>query len=365
MHAAAPSGRPHLRLALVGFGHVGRRLVSLLDEMADTLPFTADVIAIATRRHGLAIDARGLDTAHALQQVTRGDRLSHLHAGPPPDEATGTGLIAEVAQRCAADAARGHVVCIESTVLDITRGEPACTHIATALAHGLHAVTVNKGPAAFAAQTLAAQARQARRWFLHEGAVMDGIPVFTLVRDTLPGVRVDGFRGVINTTTNFVLSALAGGHSFDQAVADMQARGIAEADPSLDIDGWDAAAKTAALVNVLMQGQLSPHEVARTGIGHLTADAVRKVEASGDRLRLVASAARTSDGIRASVAPQALPAHDPLAGVDDTDNALYLSLDPLGELGIVQRGGTLTHTAYAVISDLACIARSPIPEEHS
>jgi homoserine dehydrogenase len=349
----------------VGFGHVGRRLVSLLDEMADALPFTADIVGIATRRHGRAIDARGLSPTDALERVSRGDRLTDLHTGPMPDEATGTGLIAEVARRCGDDASRGHLVCIESTVLDITRGEPACTHIAAALAHGLHAVTVNKGPAAFAAHALAAQARQARRWFLHEGAVMDGIPVFNLVRETLPGVRVDGFRGVINTTTNFVLSALADGQSFGNAVAEMQARGIAEADPSLDIDGWDAAAKTAVLVNVLMQGRLSPHDVARTGIGHLTADDVRKVEASGHRLRLVASAERTSDGIRTSVAPSALAADDPLASVEDTDNALYLALDPLGELGIVQRGGTLTHTAYAVITDLACIARSPIPEEMS
>jgi homoserine dehydrogenase len=365
MHAAAPAGRPHLRLALVGFGHVGRRLVSLLDEMADALPFTAEVVAIATRRHGLAIDTRGLDTAEALVRVSRGDTLAGLHTGPGPVDTTGTGVLADVAQRCAGDAARGHLVCVESTVLDITRGEPACSHIATALAHGLHAVTVNKGPAAFAAHTLTTEARRRRRWFLHEGAVMDGIPVFNLVRETLPGVRVTGFRGVINTTTNFVLSALAGGQPFGDAVAEMQARGIAEADPSLDIDGWDAAAKTAALVNVLMHGRLSPHDVIRTGIGHLTADDVRQVETTGHRLRLVASATRTPNGIRATVAPCALPSHDPLAGVADTDNALYLSLDPLGEFGIVQRGGTLTHTAYAVVTDLARIARSPIPEEMS
>lgn len=365
MHAAAAAGRPHLRLALVGFGHVGRRLVSLLDEMADALPFTTDIVGIATRRHGLAIDARGLSPTEALQRVARGETLAALHRGPGPDDPTGPGVIAEVARRCADSTASGHLVCVESTVLDITRGEPACTHIATALTHGLHAVTVNKGPAAFASHTLAALARQARRWFLHEGAVMDGIPVFNLVRETLPGVRVDGFRGVINTTTNFVLSALAGGQSFADAVAEMQTRGIAEADPSLDIDGWDAAAKTAVLVNVLMQGHVTPHDVARTGIGHLTADDVQRAAARGHRLRLVASAERTADGIRAAVAPCALPAHDPLAGVNDTDNALYLTLDPLGDLGIVQRGGTLTHTAYAVITDLVRIARSPLPEELS
>lgn len=339
--------------------------MSLLDEMAGALPFTTDIVSIATRRHGLAIDARGLSPAEALQEVARGNTLAALHCGPGPDDPTGPGVLAEVARRCAGEAAAGHLVCVESTTLDLARGEPACTHISTALAHGLHAVTVNKGPAAFASHRLAAQAQQARRWFLHEGAVLDGIPVFNLVRETLPGVRVDGFRGVISTTTNFVLSALAGGQPFADAVAEMQARGIAEADPSLDIDGWDAAAKTAALVNVLMQGHITPHDVARVGIGHLTADDVRRAEAPGHRLRLVASAERTAAGIRASVAPCALPAHDPLAGLSDTDNALYLALDPLGELGIVQRGGTLVQTAYAVITDLARIARSPRPEDRS
>ena len=342
----------------MGFGHVGRRLVSLLDEMAATLPFTADVVGIATRRHGLAIDARGLDAARAARLVADGHSLGALHTGQAPEGDAGIGLLTEVARRCADDAARGHLVCVESTVLDITRGEPARAHVSAALQHGMHAVTVNKGPAAFAARTLLAQARQAGRWFLHEGAVMDGIPVFNLVRETLPGVRVDGFRGVINTTTNFVLSALGTGQSFSDAVAEMQARGIAEADPSLDIDGWDAAAKTAALVTVLMDGDITPQQVARTGIAHLTAGDVCRAADEGRRLRLVASAERTASGITACVQPMALASDDPLAGVDDTDNALYLALHPLGDLGIVQRSGTLTHTAYAVISDLATIARS-------
>lgn len=332
--------------------------MSLLDEMAASLPFTADVVGIATRRHGHAIDTRGLDAALAARLVSSHGTLDSLHTGPVLAGDAGVGLLAEVALRCADEAARGCLVCVESTVLDIARGEPARAHVTVALQHGMHVVTVNKGPAAFAARALARQAGQAGRWFLHEGAVMDGIPVFNLVRDTLPGVRVDGFRGVINTTTNFVLSALGSGQSFADAVAEMQARGIAEADPSLDIDGWDAAAKTAALVNVLMHGDITPQDVDRTGIAQLTAGDVRRATDEGRRLRLVASAARTGTGLTACVRPVALASDDPLAGVDDTDNALYLTLHPMGELGIVQRRGTLTHTAYAVISDLATIARS-------
>ena len=156
-------------------------------------------------------------------------------------------------------------MCIETTVLDIDRGEPAVSHVRAALEGQAHVVTANKGPAAFAYHELEALAESVDRVFFFEGAVMDGVPVFNLVRETMPAVTIEGFRGVINTTCNFILSELERGKEFDQALAEMQARGIAEADPSLDIDGWDAAAKTAALVNVLMGGAITPHHVARTG----------------------------------------------------------------------------------------------------
>ena len=107
--------------------------------------------------------------------------------------------------------------------------------------------------------------------FLFEGAVMDGIPVFNLVRETMPAVRIEGFRGVVNSTTNHILTALEDGEEFAPALAHMQAEGIAEADPSLDVDGWDAAAKAAALANVLLDARITPRDVDRTGIGPDTA----------------------------------------------------------------------------------------------
>jgi homoserine dehydrogenase len=194
------------------------------------------------------------------------------------------------------------------------------------------------------------------RGFFFEGAVLDGVPVFNLVRETMPAVRVDGFRGVINTTANFVLSALEQGQPFDVAVREMQARGIAEADPSLDVDGWDAAAKTAALANVLMGGSITPHQVTRTGIADVRLSDVRDALARGRRIRLVASARRQAGALVACVEPEWLTADDPLAGLADTANALYLTTDLLGEVGIVQREGTLTQTAYALLSDISRIS---------
>jgi homoserine dehydrogenase len=147
------------------------------------------------------------------------------------------------------------------------------------------------------------------------------------------------------------------GVEFDRALADMQERGIAEADPTLDIDGWDAAAKTSALVNVLMGGVMTPHHVQRTGIGEVTGADVRDARGRNKRIRLVASASRHGGKMKARVEPELLDHHDPLASLVDTSNALYLTTDLLGEVGIVQRSGSLTQTAYALLSDLARISQ--------
>jgi homoserine dehydrogenase len=345
---------PELSLVLVGFGHVGQRFVQLLSEVADRLDFDWRIAAIATRRHGSVVDPEGVDVDRALAAVTSNQSLDRLD--PEPRERSGLDVIRQTAQLLADEAADGRLVLVESTVLDIDRGEPALTHVRAALEAQMHVVTVNKGPAAFAYHELESIAEAMDRAFFFEGAVMDGVPVFNLVRETMPAVRVDGFRGVINTTSNFVLSALEQGQPFDEAVREMQARGIAEADPSLDLEGWDAAAKTAALVNVLMGGSITPHQVSRTGISEVRATDVQDALGRGRRIRLVATARRQDRSLLARVEPELLATGDPLAGLSDTDNALYLTTDVLGEIGIVQREGNLTHTAYALLSDISRIS---------
>jgi len=347
--------RPELSLVLIGFGHVARRFVKLLDEVADRLDFTWKFVAVATKHHGSVVDLDGIEMARAIAKIEGSQSLDRLDA--TPRERSGIDVIRQVADALPDDAAEGRLVCIETTVLDIDRGEPAVSHVRAALEGQAHVVTANKGPAAFAYHELEALAESVDRVFFFEGAVMDGVPVFNLVRETMPAITIEGFRGVINTTCNFILSELERGIEFDRALADMQARGIAEADPGLDIDGWDAAAKTAALVNVLMGSVMTPHHVARTGIRDVTGFDVREALGRNKRIRLVASASRQGGKVKARVEPELLDHHDPLAGLVDLNNALYLTTDLLGEIGIVQRGGSLTQTAYALVSDLSRISQ--------
>ncbi|MCU1384918.1 MAG: homoserine dehydrogenase, partial [Acidobacteria bacterium] len=217
-------------LVLVGYGNVARRFESLLEEQR---PALARIVGTATRRHGCTLNGRTV--AHPSTLAFLKDALGR-HAGA---------------------ARQRRLVVVETTTLDVGRGEPAIGHIRAALAGGAHVITANKGPVAFAFRRLSQAAARADRRFLFEGAVMDGVPIFNLVRETLPAVKIRGFRGVVNSTTNFILTAMERGQPFDEALAEMQARGVAEADASLDVDGWDAAAKTAALANVLLDADIT------------------------------------------------------------------------------------------------------------
>jgi homoserine dehydrogenase len=337
-------------LALVGFGHVGRRFAKLLAERRDWLALDYDlecrVVGVCTRHHGGAFDADGVDAVALADAMDR---------GAPPDATTSLEALDLIARLAASDA--DVKVLVETTTLDIGAGQPAIDHVRGALQQGCDVVTANKGPVAFAYEELHAVAMDRGRSFLFEGAVMDGVPIFNLVRETLPAVQILGFRGVVNSTTNYILSAVEDGESFDAALARMQAEGIAEADPSLDIDGWDAAAKTAALANVLMAARTTPQAVEREGIAQATARLAMAAKARGMRVRLVASARKAGSGVTTAVRPVELPEPDVLAGVRGLANALIIETDLLGEIAVVQLSGSLTQTAYALLGDLIAIRR--------
>jgi homoserine dehydrogenase len=343
-------------LALLGFGHVGRRFARLLNERRDWLSLDYDldcrIVGIATRRHGAVFREAGLDAASLAKKVEGGGRV--VDVGDVADDGF------DVIRRLARGDAPLKVV-VETTTLDIAAGQPATDHVRAALQAGCHVTTANKGPAAFAYEELSVLAEDRGRSFLFEGAVMDGVPIFNLVRETLPAVQITGFRGVINSTTNHILSALEEGESFDAALERMQALGIAEADPSLDVDGWDAAAKTAALANVQMRARMKPRAVDREGLGPGTARLAMAAKARGARVRLVSSAQAVPGGVTTSVRPVELPETDLLAGLRGMANALVLQTDLLGEIAICQLGGSLTQTAYALLSDLITIRRRQPP----
>jgi homoserine dehydrogenase len=342
-------------LLMVGFGHVGQRFVTLLEDqraiLAREYGLTTRVVGIATRRHGRISTEGGLDAVSIIDRVMRGEVLG----GCGVDQSTGE-FIRDLTSKSAATG-EGRFVIVETTTLDIASGQPAIDHVRAGLGSGAHVVTANKGPVAFAYRTLAEEARRAGRRFLFEGAVMDGVPVFNLVRETLPGIEIIGFRGVVNSTTNYILTAMEEGQSFERALADMQAAGIAEADASLDVEGWDAAAKAAALANVLLDGQLTPHAVERRGISAATGARAAAARAAGRRLKLVATAGREGGRVTARVSPEELPGDDLLAGLEGQQNAIVFHTDLLGEIAVVQRGGGLTQTAYALLADLVTIAR--------
>lgn len=335
-----------LRIALLGFGAVGRRFAELLPgpygRVLRDLGVTPVLTGIATARHGIAIDGTGLAPDECVAALRHGHSLDPLHHGSRIRSSLG------FIQAVPAD------VLIEVTPLDPRRGQPATSHVRAALQRGLHVITANKGPVAFAHRELQALARRRGLHFRHEGTVMDGAPVFNLLERCLPGARVRAFRGTLNSTTSLVLARMEAGQTAREALREAQALGIAEADPSFDVDGWDAAVKVCALANVLWDASLRPARVKRTGIGGVTRLDVQRAARAGARLRLVARAERRSGRVHASVGPERVPLGDPLAG-DGPDAALVFTTDLAGEVGVLQRGGTVDQTAYALLSDLVFV----------
>ncbi len=338
-----------IALLLVGFGNVARRFVQLLEESSATLAaldIEPIVVGVITRRQGVVLNEAGLDAIRSAEHVTEGG-------------AFGPASVPSALEWCRRLRSQGVEtrVLVETTTLDIRSGEPAISYIRAAFTTGTHVITANKGPVAFAYRALADEARAAGVRFLFEGAVMDGVPVFNLVRETLPAVTIRGFRGVVNSTTNYIITAMEQGEPFEAALARMQAEGVAEADASLDVDGWDAAAKAAALANVLLDARTTPLRVAREGIGPETATRAREAWRSGRRTKLVASASGHGSDAEVRVRLEDLEATDPLAILDGQGNALELDTWPLGRIVLTERDGGLEKTAYALISDLVTISR--------
>lgn len=302
----------------------------MLEKKRSAYPFR--ITAIHTARHGTAFDDRGL----ALEPSF----------GPPAGSA-GEFL----------DAAKPDVA-IEISTLDPERGEPATAHIRAALARGIHVITANKGPIAHAYASLRDEARRAQAEFRFEATVMDGAPVFSKVRNNLPGVQILGFTGVLNSTSKVVIAALQRGLTAAEGIRQAQAMGIAEANPGYDIDGWDSAAKTAALANVLMDARVTPQEVNRTGIGEISTESAAELWKDGKTIALVSRAEHRDGRLRLTVKPEILSQADLLATAKGTSNIILLHTDLIGTVGTISIDPGVEQTAYGVFSDLVDIARS-------
>ncbi len=332
------------RIALVGFGNVGRAFVRLLEAKQGVLRaehgFTTRVTGIATLRHGMAINPAGIDPAFALEIAENDGDLTALSTSPSP--ASVLDFIHEVP----AD------VLFENSPVNHHTGQPAVDHLRAALERSMHTITANKGPVVHAFDELNRLAAENGVRFLFESAVMDGAPIFSLFRGPLPAVELRGFHGILNSCTNLLLEMMEGGKSFKEAVEYGRSIGITETDPSADIDGWDAAIKVAALATVLMGRPLKPDQVEREGIRGITREMITSAMADGERWKLVCSARVVEDRIEARVNPQRVNPRSPLYSINGTSSFVQFHLDTLPGLGILESDPGPETTAYGLLADL-------------
>lgn len=327
------------KLAFLGFGNVGKALAKLLlkkeDELKRRYDLTFTVTGISTGKHGSAINPNGIDLAQALSVRD----YSSLSVVPAPSNAL------DFIRQCGAD------VLFENTPVNYETGQPAVDHLKLALESGMHAITANKGPVVHAFQELTTLAKSLNRKFFFESTVMDGAPIFSLYRESIPCANLLSINGVLNSTTNMMLTRMESGDSFEQAVSYCQKIGIAETDPSGDIDGWDASVKVSALVTVMMGFPLKPDQVDRQGIRDITPDMVAQAKQAGKRYKLVCSARRVDGGIQAKVAPQLVGVDSPMFGVEGTTSIVQFETDVLGLLSVVEADPGPHTTAYGLFAD--------------
>jgi homoserine dehydrogenase len=360
--APGPDEPKTVKLCLLGFGSVARALCELLaaqERVLEEKHGLRVLISAAGTRHGSLVDPAGLTPAEVLAAAGDGPALPQ-----PPRPAPG--LLA----------ASGAGVLVELTVMGDLSGvaaggtsyRPAASaHVLEAFDLGMDVVTANKGPIAWSWPEVAAAAARTGRRIRFESTVMDGLPVFSLLEYTLPDCAVLGFEAVFNATTNFILDAMGSGRSYQDALAQVQAEGYAEADPSNDVDGWDAASKACALANVAMGAGITPADVERESLRDVPLERILRARAEGKRLRLVSSvwreagpagAASPAGPVRARLRAEELDIDHPLAAVSGESLGALLHTDLMADVLVSERHALVPQTAYGVYADLLHLCRT-------
>lgn len=346
--------RPEMtRISVVGLGTVGQWLLRALDSDAVRLArrygvaFT--VVGVANAHDGFIYDEDGLDIPTILGLRSGGGSIAD-HPGVSHWPSAIEGLGASEAD-----------VLVEVTGSPV-EGEPGFAHMREALGRGMPVVTSNKWPVALHGVELAELARSGGIAFRAESTVMSGTPVLAPLVEGLAGTRPVALRGILNATSNFILTAMANGRSYDDALAEAEAAGLAERGVEADIDGSDAMAKTMILAGLVFGRQLRPEQVVRSGIAAVTRSQVDEARAAGASIRHVAtlefSEPEGAGEVNARVEPMLLPDTDPLAAISGTTNAIVCRADPVGEVTIVGPGAGLELAGQGVLSDLIAVARS-------
>ncbi|MEO1233787.1 MAG: hypothetical protein AAFZ18_33305 [Myxococcota bacterium] len=322
-----------LRTVLLGAGSLGRTFLRRVRD--ETTP--VELVGVLTGHHGQLVDPGGIDPAHALH-------LAEAGGLGPEGELDLDELLVDL----------GAELLVECIPQNIRSGEPALGYHRTALDQGIHVVTANKSPVALGFRDLQHRAAKSGARFRHEATVLDGMPLFSFVGHLL-GQRVVRARGVLNATSSVVLETVGAGGSRSRGLARAQAQGIAEADPVLDLDGWDAAAKAALLANVWMEGSLRVVDVVRTGLETLKDKEIERAAAENARYRLVATIVRDASGVKASVAPEALEPDDPFWGLRGARGGLEIETDFGHRFALMQSSQGLHDAAGGLLADIRAL----------
>jgi len=338
-----------MKLLLIGFGTVGQGLAELLLEKGDFLErecgtrFT--VTGIADTLKGSLYNPGGLDLKKALVAAAAGGSLKDL-----PGEAFDGDALKLI------DTADADVV-FEATYTDIKTAEPATSHIRRALERGRHVVTTNKGPLALHYHELMSLAREKKVRFLFEGTVMSGTPLLNLIRETLAGSTINEIKGILNGTTNYILTRMEEGLSYQEALKKAQELGYAEAVPDADVLGWDALAKVTILANVVFGNRKKPFDFPCRGITEISAEDIALAKSQNKRYKLIGHVWKENGDVKATVSPQQIDLSHPLAGVMGASNAVTIGTDTVRDITIVGPGAGRRETGYSMLIDLIHIAR--------
>jgi len=333
-----------IHLAIVGLGNVGRRLLELIELKRETLRARYDrefVIVGVCDSTGGAADAAGLQIAKILElkRAKRGlaSYFPDARAETPP---------CDWARTVAAD------LLVELTPTNLKDGEPGLSVIRDALARKIPVVTANKGPLVLAYPELAALARANRVPLLHSATVTGGLPTLNIGARDLGVATIERVEGVVNGTTNYILSRMAQGQTYTEALKHAQDIGMAEADPTLDVDGWDAASKLVIIANAVLHRPTTLKDVTVEGIRKITPDDLRAAEEHRQTIKLIARAERVGRNYNLSVKPTWLDKTHPLARLGAGMMGIIYETDINGTIFASIEEEDPYPTAAAVLRDL-------------
>lgn len=340
-----------LKICMAGFGNLGRRFSQLLLEKEEYLRneygYSFKVTGISTRSRGTLVNPDGIVLQDALDMIENSGKFSVDY----PDFTSGDTI--EMIKSSGAD------IFLELSTLSVSDGQPAADYIRFALENGMHVITANKGPEVWHYKELKQLADDKGLMYLYETTVMGGAPLFSLMRECLHGNKLLGFKGILNGTSNYVLCSMEKGNSYDQAIREAQRIGIAEADPSIDMGGFDGAVKLCALANIFMGCQFTPDTIDITSLEGITAEEIEKAREEGFKIKYICQAMPDKDtgAIKAKISPEKLPATDLLCNVESNSLAITLYADLAGELTIVSSGAEMLQIVFGIYSDLLTLLK--------